>query len=252
MNMDLDLKEKVAIVTGGGRGIGREIALTLAHEGARVVVADVDESNSITVQKEIEKFGGEAVAHTTDVSSKESVRGMTAKAFEKYRKVDILINNAAVFGGKLFVDEEEDNWERVINVCLFGVLNCTKAVIDHMIERKYGKIVNIASDSGKVGEARMAVYAAAKAGIIGFTKSIALEMGRYGINANVVSPSMTLSSQLQAKIDEEKMKKILKFYPLRRLGETGDIARMVTFLSSDVASWVTGQAISVNGGFCMA
>ncbi len=250
--MDLDLKEKVAIVTGGGRGIGREIALTLAHEGARVVVADVDESNSITVQKEIEEFGGEAVAHTTDVSSKESVKGMTAKAFEKYRKVDILINNAAVFGGKLFVDEEEDNWERVINVCLFGVLNCTKAVIDHMIERKYGKIVNIASDSGKVGEARMAVYAAAKAGIIGFTKSIALEMGRYGINANVVSPSMTLSSQLKAKIDEERMKKILRLYPLRRLGETGDIARMVTFLSSDAASWVTGQAISVNGGFCMA
>ncbi len=98
----------------------------------------------------------------------------------------------------------------------------------------------------------MAVYAAAKAGIIGFTKSIALEMGRYGINANVVSPSMTLSSQLKAKIDEEKMKKILRLYPLRRLGETGDIARMVTFLSSDAASWVTGQAISVNGGFCMA
>lgn len=250
--MDLELKEKVAIVTGGGRGIGREIALTLAREGASVVVADVDESNSNSVQKEIEKLGGEAVAHTTDVTSRESVREMTARTFEKYQTVDILVNNAAVFGGKLFIDEDEENWDRVIKVCLYGVLNCSKAVIDHMIEKKYGKIINISSDSGKLGESRMAVYAAAKAGIIGFTKSLALETGRHGINVNVVSPSMTLSDQLKSKIDDEKMAKILKFYPLKRLGEPEDIAKMVTFLASDAASWVTGQAISVNGGFCMA
>jgi NAD(P)-dependent dehydrogenase (short-subunit alcohol dehydrogenase family) len=250
--MDLELKEKVAIVTGAGGGIGREIALTLAREGARVVIADVDESTSGSVQKEIEELGGQALACTTDVSSKESVRGMTAKAFEKYQKVDILVNNAAAFGGKLFIDDEEENWEKVVKVCLFGVLHCSRAVIDHMIERKYGKIINISSDAGKVGESRMAVYAAAKAGIIGFTKSLALEVGRHGINVNVVAPSMTLSAKVKARIDDERMAKILKFYPLKRLGEPEDIARMVTFLASDAASWVTGQAISVNGGFCMA
>lgn len=250
--MDLGLKGRTAIVTGAGRGIGSEIALTLAREGARVALAELDETNAQKVRGEIEALGGEALAVVTDVASMDSVRDMTARVIERFGKVDILVNNAAVFGGKLFVDDEEENWQKVIRICLFGVFNCSKAVINHMIENNYGKIVNLSSDAGKIGEARMAVYAAAKGGIIAFTKSLAQEVGRYGINVNAVAPSMTKTPLFMERVSQEREEKIKKLYPLRRLGEMEDAARMVTLMASDVTSWVTGQAISVNGGFSMA
>ena len=250
--MELGLKGKVAIVTGAGRGIGRGIALNLANEGVRVAIAEMDESNSELVCQEIANAGGEALAVATDVADMKSVKDMVARVTATYRGVDILVNNAAVFGGKLFMDDEEENWEKVIRICLFGVLNCTKAVVGHMVDRNYGKIVNLSSDAGKVGEPRMAVYAAAKGGIIAFTKSLAQEIGRYGINVNAVAPGMTKTPLFIERVDREREEKLKKLYPLRRLGEVEDVGRMVTLLASDVTGWVTGQAISVNGGFSMA
>ena len=250
--MDLGLKGRTAVVTGAGRGIGRDIALTLAREEVRVAIAEFDEENSRKVQKEIEELGGESIAVVTDVAKMESVKKMVAQVSDKYGKIDILVNNAAVFGGKLFTDDDEENWERVIRICLFGVLNCTKAIIGQMIDNGYGKIVNLSSDAGKVGEQRMAVYAAAKGGIIAFTKSLAQEVGRYGINVNSVAPGMTQTPLFKERVSAERKEKIVKLYPMRRLGEPEDIASMVMLLASDVTSWVTGQAISVNGGFSMA
>ncbi len=250
--MDLGLKDKVAIVTGAGRGIGRNIASTLANEGAHVVVADNVEENAKATCEEIGKLGGDAISIVTDVTDRKSIKDMTDQVLEKYKKIDILVNNAAVFGGKFFVDDDEENWEKVINVCLYGVLNCTKAVINHMIDNKYGKIVNMSSDAGKVGEARMAVYAAAKGGILAFTKSLAMEVGRYDINVNAIAPGMTKTPLFVERVDAEREAKLKKLYPLKRLGELQDVAGVVAILTSDATSWVTGQAISVNGGFSMA
>ena len=187
-----------------------------------------------------------------------SVAAMAQRVESELGPIQILVNNAAKLPVFLTFLEEKNSgrtdeyWTKVVDVCYNGTVNCTAAVIEGMTERKYGKIVNMASDAGKVGEPRQAVYAGAKGAIIAFTKSIAKETGRYGVNVNAVCPSMTKTEAVNAMLSEEFEKKVVRAYPMRRLGEPRDIANLVVFLASDRASWITGQAISVNGGYATA
>lgn len=251
--MDLALKDKAVIVTGAGRGIGERIALTLAEEGCKVAIADINEDEAGQTAEKCRKLGVDALAVKVDVREFDEAKGMVEAVIKEWGGVDILVNDAAAWIPKLFIDTTPEEWKVEIDVCLYGVLNCTKAVIDHMISRNAGKIISIASDAGRVGEVRQPVYSAAKAGVMGFTKALAKEVGRYGINVNVVCPSMTETAPLKKSFDENpaRREKALKFYPLRRLGKPEDIANMVTYLASDRTSWVTGQCWSVNGGYAI-
>ena len=256
--MDLQLDGKIAIVTGGGRGIGMAIAACLAEEGANVAIAEIDEASAENAADEIGKLGVKSLAIPTDVTDPASVAAMVERVESELGPVDILVNNAAklpVF--MTFVEEKnsgqtDEYWNKVVDVCYYGVVNSTAAVIEGMTERNFGKIINMASDAGKVGEPRQAVYAGAKGAIIAFTKSIAKEAGRNGINVNAVCPSMTKTEAVSAMLSEEFEKRVVKAYPMRRLGEPEDIASLVVFLASERASWITGQAISVNGGYATA
>jgi len=261
--MDLYLKEKVALVTGGGQGMGREICLSFAKEGAFVGINDIDLKRANLVEKEILSLGSEAIALRGDVTRWEEVDEMVRKLIGKFGRIDILVNNAGVGDqGKLFMEMERKDWDRVIGICLYGMLNCNRAVLTHMIERRAGKIVSITSDAGRVGEARMSVYSAAKAAIIGHSKALAKEVGIYGININVVSPGSTetettlarrrtLAGRLGEERASERLKKQLSLYPLGRFAQPIDVANAVLFLSSDVSSYITGQVLSVSGGYTM-
>jgi len=256
--MDLHLKDKVAIITGGGRGIGSAIATGLAEEGANVAIADIDGANAEEGAKQLQSKGVKAIGVATDVTDSASVAAMVERVESELGPVDILVNNAAKLPMFMtFVEEKnsgqtDDFWTKVVDVCYHGVVNCTAAVIEKMNERGYGKIINMASDAGKVGEPRQAVYAGAKGAIIAFTKSIAKEAGRYGVNVNAVCPSMTKTEAVQGMLSEEFEKKVVRAYPMRRLGVPEDIANLVVYLASDRTSWITGQAISVNGGYATA
>ncbi|MFC1940268.1 SDR family NAD(P)-dependent oxidoreductase [Chloroflexota bacterium] len=267
--MDLELKGKVGIVTGSGEGIGRMTVLTLAGEGANVVVNDIDSSRGEKVADEARALGVKALAIKADVSNQEEANNMCKKVIDEFGKVDILINNAGRGvnweAGKTprpFAETDKDDWDYTISLCLYGVLFCTRAVLPAMIERRYGKIVNMISDAGRVGEAFMAAYSAAKGGIIAFQKALAKEVGRYNININGVSAGATQTERnlraneaRRASMSEEEFQKrqeaILRVYPMRRMGETMDLARACVFLSSDVSKHITGQTISVSGGFSM-
>jgi NAD(P)-dependent dehydrogenase (short-subunit alcohol dehydrogenase family) len=267
--MDLNLKGKVAIVTGSGEGIGRMTVLTLAGEGANVVVNDIDLSRAEKVANEARALGVKALAIKAAVDKQEEVNAMYKKVIEGFGKVDILINNAgrgvnweAGRTPRPFAETEKEDWDYTVNLCLYGVFNCTKAVLPDMIKNRYGKIVNMISDAGRIGEPFLAAYSAAKGGIVAFQKALAKEVGRHNINVNGVSAGATdternLQSRekTKTKIGEEEFKKrqeaMLRAYPMRRLGETADLARMCVFLSSDVSKHITGQTISVSGGFSM-
>ena len=260
--MDFGLRNKVALVTGSGQGIGQTIAVEFAREGAQVAVNDLCEERTLETIERIDALGGRAVAAPFDVADFEAVaRGVTGVE-AALGPIEILVNNAAVLVPKLFVDSTPEDWDREITVILFGTLNCTRAVLDGMIERGDGKIVNIASDAARVGQERDTYYGAAKAGVIALAKSLAKEVGRYNINVNCLSPGATDSPMRQQverlareKLGEEafaeRQKKILRRYPLRRIGRPEDVANMVLFLSSELARQITGQVVSVNGGFAM-
>jgi NAD(P)-dependent dehydrogenase (short-subunit alcohol dehydrogenase family) len=256
--MDLELKDKTVVVTGGGRGIGLAIASGLAAEGANVAIAEIDEESAEKAADELKRIGAKSISIKTDVTDPASVEAMAKRVESELGPIQILVNNAAKLPAFLtFVEEKnsgqpEEFWTKVVDVCYNGVVNCTAAVIEGMIERNYGKIINMASDAGKVGEPRQAVYAGAKGAIIAFTKSMAKEAGRYSINVNAVCPSMTKTEAVREMLSEEFEKKVVRAYPMRRLGEPEDIANLVVFLASDKASWITGQAISVNGGYATA
>jgi len=263
--MDLNLKGKVAIVTGSGWGMGKATVLGFADEGVRVVVADLDEGRGQAAAKEVKDRGGEALFVKGDVANWEMVRQAVAETLERFGQIDILVNNAGAWQNEFFVQQKREDWGFQVEVCFYGTLNFTKAVIDHMISRKTGSIINVASDAGRVGEPNQPVYSGAKSAVIGFSKAIAKEVGRHGIRVNVVCPSMTIGERRTDMVEkmkqdspekyaeyEDQMKKILRLYPLRKFGKPEDAANMIIFLASDLrAGHITGQTISVNGGYCM-
>ncbi len=243
------LQSKIAIVTGAGQGIGRGIAEKLAAEGATVAVTDVNEQ---TAKETAEAIGG--VGIHTDVTSRESVEAMVAQVHARFGRIDVLVNNAGWDKVGPFVDSDPADWDRVIAINLYGVLHTCKAVLPIMAAQGHGTVVNLASDAGRVGSSGEAVYAAAKGGIIAFTKTIAREMARHQINANIVCPGPT-DTPLFASIggDNPKLRDaLIRAIPLRRLAQPSDLANVVAFLASDEAAYVTGQTVSVSGGLTMS
>jgi len=245
------LDDTVAIVTGAGRGIGRGIVEKLAAEGARVVVSDIDDGSA---RETAGALGGESVGLRADVTSKESVEAMVKEVMHRFGRIDVLVNNAGWDKVGPFLQSDESDWEKVIAINLYGTLRCCKAVLPVMVDRGYGKVVNIGSDAGRVGSSGEAVYSAAKGGIIAFTKTLAREMAHYKINVNCVCPGPA-DTPLFAEIGDENPKlraALQKAIPFRRLARPGDIANAVAFLVSDEAEYITGQTLSVSGGLTMA
>jgi 3-oxoacyl-[acyl-carrier protein] reductase len=251
--MDLGLKGKVAIVTGAGSqiGFGRAIALTLAKDGCDIVVADIDLEGARQTSADVEALGRKAIAVKADVSKGAEVKEMVKAALEKFGKIDILVNNAgACTPPKPFLEMTEAEWDADVNINLKGVLYCTRAVLPHMIERKYGKIINTSSGAGIEGGAITPVYAAAKAGIIAFTKSIAKDVASSGINVNSIAPGIA-NTGFARQAPPGMLDSFAKNIPLGRLTEPQDIANTVAFLASDVSGDIVGQTLSVDGGMLM-
>ncbi|MGO9958237.1 MAG: SDR family NAD(P)-dependent oxidoreductase [Solirubrobacteraceae bacterium] len=245
------LENKVAIVTGAGQGIGKAIAEKLASHGATVVVTDVNEQ---TANQTAAAIGASAIGIRTDVTSRESVDAMVKQVTRELGRIDVLVNNAGWDKAGPFMDSDPDDWDRVIQINLYGVLNTSKAVLPVMAEQGYGSVVNLASDAGRVGSSGEAVYSAAKGGVIAFTKATAREAARHQVNVNCVCPGPT-DTALFASIggDNPKLRDALtKAIPFRRLAQPTDLANMVAFFASDEANYITGQTISVSGGLTMS
>ncbi|MDX9788972.1 MAG: 3-oxoacyl-ACP reductase family protein [Desulfobacterales bacterium] len=257
--MDFGLKDKVAIVTGGAQGIGRVLARTFAQEGADVVIGDLNEAAAQKVIQEVAALGRKAVFVNSDVSKLEGTDKLAAAAVDNFGRLDIIVNVAAIFQLGKFMDTTPEEWQKVLAVDLTGAFNCAKSVLPKMIEQKSGKIIFIGTDAARVGDSFQSIYAAAKAGVLNFTKSLAQDMGPKGINVNCVCPAVTQTEENEAILDKlygiksnpDKAKKVLAGYPMRRLGTGEDIAAACVFLASDKATYITGQTLSVNGGFSM-
>lgn len=248
------LQGRVALVTGGGRGIGRAIVEKLSREGAQVVVADVDGSSAAAAAAALREDQRDGFSVTMDVTVRASVIAGVAQAVARYGRIDVLVNNAGWDKVEPFLRSDEATWEKVLNINLVGVLNLCKAVTPGMIEHGYGKIVNISSDAGRVGSSGEAVYSAAKGGIIAFSKTLARELARHQINVNTVCPGPA-DTPLFAEISSynPRLSEALeKAIPFRRLAQPADIANAVAFFASDEAAYITGQTLSVSGGLTMA
>ncbi len=242
------LENRVAIVTGAGQGIGRALALGLAQEGAAVLVAEKNPESAIAVQKEIAASGHKALAVITDVSSESAVNAMVSRCLTELGRVDILVNNAGIFPRSLVDTMAEEEWDRVIGTNLVGCFLCARALVPTFIKQRQGRIISIASGLGLKGMADGAHYAATKAGIIGFTKSLALELASHCITANAICPGMTDTEQPRARLTGEQLYAIGKTFPLGRIGQPEDLVGPVVFLASDAAAFVTGQTIICDGG----
>ena len=245
------LKDKVALITGGARGIGRAIALIFAKEGADVVVADVNLEIALKTASEIENLGRKALALEMDVTNYDKVEEGINKILDKMGKVDILVNNAGITKDNLLLRMSHTDWDAVINVNLTGTFNCIKAVCRPMIKQRSGRIISIASIIGLMGNPGQANYAASKAGIIALTKTVAKELASRNINANAVAPGF-IQTEMTAKLSEEIKKKMLEAIPLAKLGTPEDVANLCLFLASAESSYITGQVITIDGGMVMA
>ncbi|MCB5560094.1 3-oxoacyl-[acyl-carrier-protein] reductase [Anaerosalibacter bizertensis] len=245
------LKEKNALVTGGSRGIGRATAIELSKEGANVIITyNSNEEKAKEVIKEIEKNGVKGLAIKADVSSEEDVKSMMKTIKSQFDSIDVLVNNAGVTKDNLLIRMKSEDWDKVINTNLKGVYLCTKAVVRGMMKKRHGKIVNIASVVGISGNAGQGNYSASKAGVIGFTKSIAKELGSRGINVNGVAPGF-VETDMTEVLSEDIKEQSLKLIPLERFAKPEDIANVVVFLCSEKANYITGQIINVDGGMLM-
>lgn len=263
--MDLGLAGKTVIVTGGASNIGRAIVLAFAREGANIVIADLDEKQAHKTADDANALGGHALVIKADVGDRDSVQTMVKKTLDAFGSVDVLVNNVAWANqGPFLVDKPDDEIEKEIRLNFWSVIYCSRAVARHMIDRKYGKMVNIGSDAGRLGIPRGTTYSGTKAAVIGFTKALARELGRHGINVNCVCPGTVAperpedagegsfwSGRVRDEWTPEYLQKLVAGNAIRRLGNPQDIADMVVFLASDCASYVTGQTISVDGGLAM-
>jgi 3-oxoacyl-[acyl-carrier protein] reductase len=243
------LKDKVAIVTGGGSGIGQGICLRLAEEGARIAVFDVNLDGAKDTANQIARAGGKAAAFKVDVTNAEEVNGAVKKAFSKFGKIDILVNDAGISKPSKVVNMTDKIWDSTLDVNLKGVFLCSRAVIPHMKESKYGKIISIASILALRGSSYYAHYGATKAGVVAFTQSLAVELGRHNINVNAVGPGIIDTPMAEGDVSSEFRQQLLKVIPMRRIGIPRDIANAVLFLASEEASYITGQCLYVCGGW---
>ncbi|BBO80976.1 beta-ketoacyl-ACP reductase [Desulfosarcina ovata subsp. sediminis] len=257
--MDLNLKDNVVVITGGAQGVGRVIAHTFAKEGAQVVIGDLNVDAGEKVVREIDEIGGRAVFIQSDVSLLSDTDRLVAGALENFGRMDVMVHNAAVFLLGKFMDVAETDWRKVIDVIQIGAYNCARSVLPTMTDQKSGRIIFIGTDAARSGDNFQSIYASAKAGVVNFTKSLAMDVGPKGITVNTVSPAVVVTNENEAILDKlygiktkpEKAQKMLSAYPMRRLGQPEDIANMVVFLASPQASFITGQTISVNGGYSM-
>jgi 3-oxoacyl-[acyl-carrier protein] reductase len=243
-------KERVALVTGGGRGIGRQIAEAFADQGADIAICDVNEEALNETRGIIESKGRKCLTFTADVTKPDQVNDMVLKILDNFKKVDILINNAGITRDGLLVRMSEADWDAVLDINLKGVFNCTKAVSKPMMKQRWGRIVNIASIIGIMGNAGQANYAASKGGIIAFTKSVAKELASRNVSVNAIAPGF-IQTAMTKKLPENVRNDMLKLIPLGRLGEAQDVANTAVFLASDSASYITGHVIKVDGGMVM-
>jgi 3-oxoacyl-[acyl-carrier protein] reductase len=244
------LKDNVALITGSARGIGREIALTFANEGAAVVICDVNAEMARETAEEFAAKGHKAVSFGCDVTRLAEVEELVNKILDKFGKIDILVNNAGITKDNLLLRMSEQDWDAVLNVNLKGVFICTKVITKVMLKQKKGKIINIASIIGIMGNAGQANYAASKAGIIGFTKSMARELASRSINVNAVAPGY-IQTAMTDKLSEEARNRMLANIPLGKLGTPADVAGVCLFLASPESDYITGQTIVVDGGMAM-
>ncbi len=247
---ELTLEGKVALVTGGARGIGKEIALCLAKQGANIALCDVNLEETEKTAKEIRDLGRDCLALKADVTSLKDVQDMMDKILDKLSKLDILINNAGITKDGLVLRMSEQDWDKVIAVNLKGCFICTKVASKVMLKQRFGKIVNLASIIGIMGNIGQANYAASKAGIIGLTKSVAKELAPRGVCVNAIAPGF-IKTEMTAKLPEDVQKKMLSLIPLGRFGEPKDVANLALFLSSENSSYITGQVIQIDGGMLM-
>lgn len=246
----MNLSGKVALVTGAAQGIGREIALALATDGADVAVCDVNLDAAQKTAIEIQSLGRKALAVKADVSSFSDVTAMVDKAAQELGRIDILVNNAGITRDGLILRMKEEDWDLVLNINLKGAFNCTKAALKYMTKQRSGTIINIASIVGAMGNAGQANYVASKAGMIGLTKTIAREYANRGITSNAVAPGFIDTAMTQA-LPENVRQELAKQIPMGKLGTPQDVANAVRFLASPWASYITGQVIHVNGGMYM-
>jgi len=246
----LELLGKVALVTGAAQGIGRAIALLLAQKGADIVVSDINLEKAEETAREIEAIGRRAMAIRADVANTNDVERMVEAILERFGQIDILVNNAGITRDKLILRMTEEDWDAVLNVNLKGTFNCTKAVVRHMSKQRRGKIVNIASVVGEMGNVGQANYSASKAGVIGFTKTIAREFAQRGINVNAIAPGY-IETPMTEVLPEKVKEELRRMIPMERLGRSEDVAEAVLFLVSEASRYITGQVLNVNGGIYM-
>jgi 2-hydroxycyclohexanecarboxyl-CoA dehydrogenase len=259
--VDLGLLDKGVVVTGGASNIGRAISVGFATEGARVLIADIDEAQARAVVAD--DPAGRIAQRRTDVTDAADVDAAIDHAIDALGSVDVLVNCAGWTVDRLFLDKPRSEWEREIAIDMWGFINATHAVLEHMVARGSGRIVSIGSDAGRIGEWREAVYSGTKASVIAMSKAIAKEVGRHGITLNVVCPGFTPGvpeasgehsiwrAEQGAQFSEETLRKVARSYPLRRLGTPEDVVAPVLLLASDRASYITGQTLSVSGGYTM-
>ncbi len=251
MRNPMRLKGRVSIVTGAARGIGKAIALALIREGAKVAIIDFDEGGTIALKDQIVMGQGEAIAILCDVSKSAEVRAMVDQVMRAFGRIDILVNNAGIIRRGTIDTVTEEDWDRVIEVNLKGTFNCCRAVVETMKKQRYGKIINVSSIAGKMGDITSAPgYGPSKAGIDALTKTLARQLASYGINVNGVAPH-AIETEMSAQWSEERRKEIIASIPLGRLGKPEDVAEAVLFLASDQASFITGEILDVNGGALM-
>ena len=246
----MKLQGKVALITGGAQGIGKAIALLFAREGAAVVVADINLEKARETCRQVESLGGGALAVGGNVADAKEAETMVQEAIQRFGRLDILVNNAGITRDQVLLRMKEEDWDLVMAVNLKGAFQCTKTALRAFLKQKGGKVVNIASVTGQMGNAGQANYAASKAGLIGFTKSIAREYARRNIQVNAVAPGFIDTAMSQA-IPQKDRELLIQQIPMERLGTPEDVAEAVLFLASGAADYITGQVLNVNGGMHM-